>query len=67
MPYKSDAQRKFMHARHPQIAARWDKEHPKNARSKRLPEHVGGQSRKPKGAGGGQWAGYTGSPLLRER
>lgn len=71
MPYKSDAQRKFMHARHPQIAARWDKEHPGNARSTRLPEHVksaGQQNRKPKGGGGGgQWAGYAASPLLRER
>lgn len=26
MPYKSDAQRRFMHARHPNIAKRWDKE-----------------------------------------
>lgn len=26
MPYKSDAQRRFMHARHPGIAARWDAE-----------------------------------------
>lgn len=26
MPYKSDAQRRFMHAKHPKIAARWDKE-----------------------------------------
>jgi hypothetical protein len=26
MPYASDKQRKFMHARHPEIAARWDKE-----------------------------------------
>jgi hypothetical protein len=26
MPYKSDKQRKFMHAKHPKIAARWDKE-----------------------------------------
>ncbi|HEY6021258.1 MAG TPA: hypothetical protein VIY48_15550 [Candidatus Paceibacterota bacterium] len=26
MPYKSDAQRKFMHAKHPDIAKRWDKE-----------------------------------------
>lgn len=26
MPYKSDKQRKFMHARHPEIAKRWDKE-----------------------------------------
>jgi hypothetical protein len=27
MPYRSEAQRKFMHARHPKIAARWDKEY----------------------------------------
>lgn len=26
MPYKSDAQRGYMHANHPEIAARWDKE-----------------------------------------
>lgn len=26
MPYQSDKQRKFMHAKHPGIAARWDKE-----------------------------------------
>lgn len=26
MPYKSDAQRKFMHAEHPDIAAKWDAE-----------------------------------------
>ena len=26
MPYKSDKQRKFMHAKHPEIAKRWDKE-----------------------------------------
>jgi hypothetical protein len=26
MPYASDAQRGFMHAVHPGIAARWDKE-----------------------------------------
>lgn len=29
MPYVSDQQRKFMHARHPKIAKRWDKETPK--------------------------------------
>ena len=28
MPYVSQAQRRFMHARHPKIAARWDKEYP---------------------------------------
>lgn len=27
MPYKSEKQRKFMHARHPEIAKRWDKEY----------------------------------------
>lgn len=37
MPYKSDAQRKFMHAKHPDIAKRWDKEYPDQ---KDLPEHV---------------------------
>lgn len=26
MPYSSDKQRKYMHAKHPEIAARWDKE-----------------------------------------
>ena len=24
MPYRSEKQRRFMHARHPDIAARWD-------------------------------------------
>lgn len=28
MPYKSAAQRKYMHAKHPEIAKRWDKEYP---------------------------------------
>lgn len=37
MPYVSDAQRRFMHAKHPQIAKRWDKHTPKEAD---LPEHV---------------------------
>jgi hypothetical protein len=26
VPYKSEKQRKFMHAKHPDIAARWDRE-----------------------------------------
>lgn len=26
LPYKSERQRKYMHAKHPEIAARWDKE-----------------------------------------
>jgi hypothetical protein len=27
MPYASDRQRRFMHARHPEIAKRWDAEY----------------------------------------
>lgn len=27
MPYRSDKQRKFMHARHPEIAKKWDKKY----------------------------------------
>ena len=26
MPYRSERQRKFMHWKHPEIAAKWDKE-----------------------------------------
>ena len=26
MPYKSEKQRRYMHAKHPEIAKRWDKE-----------------------------------------
>lgn len=26
LPYSSDKQRRYMHAKHPEIAARWDKE-----------------------------------------
>ena len=26
MPYKSGKQRRFMHAKHPEIAERWDRE-----------------------------------------
>ena len=37
MPYVSAAQRRFMHLKHPEIAARWDKEYPVK---KKLPEHV---------------------------
>ncbi len=35
--YRSEAQRRFMHAKHPRIAARWDKRTPKGTR---LPERV---------------------------
>lgn len=27
MPYRSEKQRRFMHARHPEIAKRWDEEY----------------------------------------
>lgn len=39
MPYRSKKQQAFMHARHPKIAARWDKETTK-AQFKRLPDRV---------------------------
>ena len=37
MPFKSDAQRRWMYAQHPSMAKRWSKETPKNAS---LPERV---------------------------
>lgn len=37
MPFKSQAQRKWMHATHPAMAKRWEKETPKG---KPLPKHV---------------------------
>ena len=65
MPFKSEAQRKFLYARHPKIAERWQAHTPKG---KELPEKVGDQSRRPKGGkGGGQWGGYVASPLHRGR
>lgn len=33
-PYKSESQRKYLHAKHPKLAAKWDKKYP----SKRLPK-----------------------------
>jgi len=36
MPFVSKAQRRFLYARHPEIAKRWAKETPKG---KKLPEH----------------------------
>ena len=41
MPYKSKAQMRMMHAKHPKIAARWDEEmsvHPQDI--KKLPAKV---------------------------
>lgn len=37
MPLKSQAQRRWMHATHPEMAKRWEKETPK----KKLPEKAG--------------------------
>jgi hypothetical protein len=37
MPFRSQAQRRFMYARHPKIAARWEKHTPKG---KRLPKRA---------------------------
>jgi len=39
MPFRSEAQRKFMFAKHPAIAKRWAEEYPESAKGN-LPEHV---------------------------
>lgn len=41
MPFKSDAQRRFMYSQHPGIAKRWRKE---SGPQKNLPERVGNQA-----------------------
>jgi hypothetical protein len=35
MPFESEAQRRFMHAQHPEIANRWEHEYPHG----KLPHH----------------------------
>lgn len=45
MPYKSKAQMRYMHAQHPDIAKRWDREY---GAPKDLPEHKGKVKRKKK-------------------
>ena len=37
MPYKSEKQRRLMHAKHPGIAARWDKEYGTKVTGRSLP------------------------------
>lgn len=37
MPFKSEAQRRFMYAKHPEIAKRFER---KTSKKKKLPEHV---------------------------
>lgn len=34
MPYQSDKQRRYMHAKHPEIAARWDEEEKKDGKGR---------------------------------
>lgn len=48
MPFKSQAQRKFMFARHPTIAKRWAK---KYGVPKDLPQKIGAKKKKPSMAG----------------
>jgi hypothetical protein len=67
MPFQSRAQARWMFADKPQMAREWAH---KTSSIKQLPERAGSQgtqSRRPKGAGGGQFAGYVASPLHRER
>lgn len=47
MPLVSEAQRKWMHANHPDMAARWEAETPKGAK---LPARVGPPHSRPKKA-----------------
>jgi hypothetical protein len=42
MPFKSQAQKKYLYAKHPDIAARWEKETPKG----KLPKHVKKKAKK---------------------
>lgn len=44
MPYKSKAQMRYMHAKHPTIAKRWDSEF--HQTGKGLPQHVKKKSKK---------------------
>lgn len=45
MPFRSEAQRKWMHAKHPEMAKRWEKETPKG---KKLPSHVPAKKKRKK-------------------
>lgn len=48
MPYASKAQMAYMHARHPKIASRWDREYkvPKDLPKKKTGTRLGGGRRK---------------------
>jgi hypothetical protein len=45
MPFKSESQRRFLWAKHPDIAKRWAAEYPGQ---KNLPKHVAKKKAKPK-------------------
>lgn len=47
MPFKSEAQRRWMHSKHPEMAKRWEAETPSDAK---LPERAGRRAR----SGGGK-------------
>lgn len=49
MPFKSQAQRRFMFARHPQIAKRWAKKYGADGS---LPEKIGKKKKKKKRTSG---------------
>lgn len=38
MPFKSEKQRKFLHAKHPEIAERWEREEKQRPPKKRKPK-----------------------------
>lgn len=42
MPFKSQAQRAYLYANHPQIAKRWSEEYPNQGK---LPQHVNGREK----------------------
>lgn len=52
MPFKSEAQERFLFAKHPDVAAKFlhDAGQPKN-----LPQHVGGKPPAPHPRGGSPW------------
>jgi len=45
MPFKSQKQRRFMHAKHPRIASRWEKEAKRSGRSAVGGKKSGGRKR----------------------
>lgn len=52
IPFKSSAQRAFLYARHPEIAAKFERDTPKG---KKLPKHVKGAKKSNKPRYPGEW------------